>query len=83
MPEYINLTKGFDEISKAEQAIDKITSTGDADKILTNINNIFDKNTKNLVVRNAVSEIDKAKNMNLEEVAAGKSMSGYLNVWII
>ena len=77
MPEYINLTKGFDEISKAEQAIDKITSTGDADKILTNINNIFDKNTKNLVVRNAVSEIDKAKNMNLEEVAAGKSMSGY------
>tara|TARA_R110002096_G_scaffold405557_1_gene603639 strand:- start:27 stop:1496 length:1470 start_codon:yes stop_codon:yes gene_type:complete len=78
MPNYNKLTEGFENISKQEQTLENITSSGDADKILKNINDTFDRNNKNLVQRNLMSKVDEAKNLNLEEVSAGRQMSGVL-----
>jgi hypothetical protein len=78
MPNYNKLTEGFEMISKQEQALENITSSGDADKILSNINETFNRKTKNLVQRDIMSNIDKAKNLNLEEISAGQQMSKVL-----
>tara|TARA_R110000787_G_scaffold209755_1_gene319690 strand:+ start:1495 stop:2982 length:1488 start_codon:yes stop_codon:yes gene_type:complete len=78
MPNYNKLTEGFENISKQEQALENITSSGDADKILNNIKETFNNNTPNLVKRNVISNVDKTKKLNLEEVAAGQQMSGIL-----
>ena len=78
VPNYIEKTKGFDAIIEARQTARNITEGKDADKILNNIKVIFDKNTQQPDLRDKIINLDKTKNLNIEEVVAGDRMSGFL-----
>ena len=76
VPDYTNKIKSFDAISEAKQTAKTITNANDADKILNNIKIIFDKNTQQPVLRDKIRNLDKMKNLNIEEVVTGDKMSG-------
>ena len=77
MPEYKDLTIGFDKIKESERAIETITSSGDADKIFKEVVDVLSETTDRPALSKAISEVDKTSGLNLTEIAAGARGRGY------
>ena len=76
MPNYINLTKNFEELANMQRNADDIIKSGNPDKIIKIMKDSFIKGDNQK--KNLIQNLDKKLNLNINEAVAGEKLKNYL-----